>query len=182
MVSGNDSAAQTRRAPGLRHPRYAHALMLAAITLLSAALHAHAATSAPMIGSSVFSPATLYMPLVEVPCPTICGAVRIENGGLCCIGGPPGATIAIPVSFAASSAFGAVASMRTDNQQCSSTSSLEQATWEPFVASRTYTRTLPVGWSSFAVRAQYRDTAGTVTPIACAEVALEGYEPPPPAP
>ena len=127
-------------------------------------------------------PAPVYMPLVEVACPTFCGAVRIDNGGVCCIGGLPGSTTTIPVSFGAVSAMGTVTSMRTDNENCRSTSLLDQAAWEPFVTRRTYTLTLPVGWSSFAVRAQYRDAVGNVSPVYCAEVTLEGYEPPAPMP
>ena len=125
---------------------------------------------------------TWYVPLVEAACPTFCGEVRIENGGVCCIGGTPGATVTMTVRFAAASATGAVTDMRSDTMNCRSYKPLDQATWKPFVASQTYTTTLASGWSSFAVRAQFRDAAGNVSPVSCDDVALEGYEPPPPTP
>lgn len=117
----------------------------------------------------------VYAPVVRLPCPTnICGAVRIENGGVCCIGGLPGASIDIPVRFQAQSAIGEISTMRIDHAACNSLSAIETA-WEPFVTERRYTRTLPAGWSPFAVRAQYQDTTGSVSRIFCAEISLEGF-------
>lgn len=117
----------------------------------------------------------VYMPIVRLPCPSdFCGSVVIENGGVCCIGGRPGATVQIPVSFRAVSASGAVSDMRIDNGLCSSVEPIN-AVWEPFDTQKVYTRTLPPGWGTFDVRVQYRDEAGFVSKVYCAEVTLEGF-------
>lgn len=118
---------------------------------------------------------SIYLPVIRSPCPSgICGGVRIENGGVCCIGGAPGTTVDIPVSFAAQSANGGISGMRTDNAGCTSQDAIATA-WEPFATQQIYTRKLSPNWSTFAVRVQYQDVAGVVSKMYCAEVALEGF-------
>lgn len=121
----------------------------------------------------------VYLPLVETPCVTaFCGAVAVQSGGVCCVGGPPGSTRLVAVQFTAAGWAGAITGMRVDNGACNSVAPLDEAAWQPYTPRLEFPVTFGSNWSTFSVRAQYRDVAGNLSPIYCDSVALEGFEPP----
>jgi hypothetical protein len=107
------------------------------------------------------------------------GSVVIA-GGKCCAGGEVGATITVPVTFAASSPTGTVTEMRVSRSGgCPKDATTLDAPWEPFAASKDFPINVVINWSTFSISVQYRDDGGNLSPIYCADIGLEGNPPMP---
>lgn len=109
----------------------------------------------------------------------VTGSVKIKNSP-CCIGGPVGITIMVPVTFNAASPHGPVTEMLLGAGGCN-TSRLKATSggWEPFVAQRDMPVTPSSYLSSLSVAVQYRDAAGNVSAVHCDSVGVEGIPPRP---
>ena len=109
----------------------------------------------------------------------VTGSVKIKNSP-CCVGGPAGGTITVPVTFSATSPHGPVTEMQLGAGGCD-TSRLTATSggWEPFTAQRDMPVSLTSGFSTFSVAVQFRDAAGNVSAVHCDSVGTEGMPPPP---
>ncbi len=103
----------------------------------------------------------------------VTGSITFE-GGRCCAGGTEGEQIPIHAQFQASSPAGKVTEMRIAAGFCQSNSAGLDASWEPFVPSKTYYVTLMLNWTSFQLNVQYRDEKDNLSPVYCALITLEG--------
>jgi hypothetical protein len=106
------------------------------------------------------------------------GSVVIE-GGKCCVGGTAGSTVHVNVAFAAQSAAGKVTEMRVSQAGCRPDAASLDAPWEPFVASKDYPVNVVINWTSFSIGVQYRDDRGSLSPVYCANIGVEGNPPMP---
>ncbi|MFN8498674.1 MAG: hypothetical protein U0641_12550 [Anaerolineae bacterium] len=123
----------------------------------------------------------LFLPLVlraRVSSSTaVTGAVVLQDGA-CCAGGIANQPLNIHAAFTAASTVGVVTSMRVVAAWCPLAAQLIPGEpWQPFVNSMTYTITPPINWSSFDLAAQFQDNHGNVSPIYCADIAVEGMPP-----
>jgi hypothetical protein len=106
----------------------------------------------------------------------VTGFVKIENGQPV-IGGKAGTTRDVKVQFGAASPAGGVKEMRVRDfgtRKCASDAEISQSAWEPFVAEKLYRVDIALNFTSFDVSAQYRDANGNLSPIYCADIAVEG--------
>ena len=104
----------------------------------------------------------------------VTGSVVIENGR-CCAGGIEGTEITLQVAFQAESPDAKVTEMRVQTGGgCLRDEGNLNAAWEPFVPSRSYTTTLGLNWVGYYVNVQYRDENGSLSPVYCDDISLEG--------
>ena len=109
----------------------------------------------------------------------VTGSVVIE-GGRCCVGGTPGSTVNVQVEFAAQSTAGKVTEMRVSHSGgCQKDAATLDAPWEPFVPSKTYSAGLAINWVGWYISVQYRDDQGSLSPVYCDDISLEGSPPQP---
>ena len=106
---------------------------------------------------------------------SITGSVQIEDGH-CCVGGAAGSSIQVTVQFSATSPSGKVSSMRVKPgySTCAAQPSVESATWEPFVSSKSYPVLVGINWNTFSLSAQFQDDHGNLSPIYCDDIGVEG--------
>jgi hypothetical protein len=106
------------------------------------------------------------------------GSVLIEDGR-CCVGGVAGSEIKIKVSYQANSFSGEVNQMRVMafGGGCRNEDEMEEASWEPFISTKTYPFNLPINWVGFYVSVQYRNTGGNISPVYCDDISVEGSPP-----
>ncbi len=102
-------------------------------------------------------------------------------GGASATGGVAGELIQIQAAFTAASPDGAVTKMRVKQ---SGTCRIDQiqmddANWEPFLATRTFTVPVAINWIGFYVAAQFQDEKGNLSPVYCDDISVEGMPPPP---
>lgn len=137
----------------------------------------HTATATPTHHPSHTATATAT-PTVTGP---VTGTVVIE-GGFCCVGGTAGQQLDIDVDFTASSPAGQVTEMRVYYAYgggCANATTMEQQPWQPFSSHQVYTITVAHNWVGFYATAQYRDQHGTLSPLICDDISVEGMPPPP---
>jgi hypothetical protein len=106
----------------------------------------------------------------------VTGFAKIENGRTVA-GGKAGSTIEVKVQFGATSPLGDVKEMRVRDfrsRKCASETEMNEAAWEPVVAEKIYKIGVVINFTSFDVSAQYRDAKGNLSPIYCADLAVEG--------
>jgi len=106
----------------------------------------------------------------------VTGFVKIENGREM-MGGKAGTTLQVKVQFGATSPSGDVKEMRVrdfGSRRCANETEMNAAGWEPFIAEKIYKVGVALNFTSFDVSAQYRDAKGNLSPIYCADIAVEG--------
>lgn len=116
---------------------------------------------------------------VASPALPITGTVKIL-GGAPITGATAGDTLRVSVTFSATSTAGTVKEMRITAyrvKRCATEAEMLDAAWEPLVAEKIYTVTVPINFSSFDVSAQYRDALGNLSRVACADLIIEGMPP-----
>ncbi|MBI5029594.1 MAG: hypothetical protein HZB51_03645 [Chloroflexi bacterium] len=102
---------------------------------------------------------------------------KIQVGEQSTMGGKAGTALSIKVKFEATSPQADVIEMRIKQSpfgRCLTPEEMSDASWEKFVAEKTYTYTPPINWSTFKLHVQYRDAKGNLSPVYCGEVAVEG--------
>jgi hypothetical protein len=111
----------------------------------------------------------------------VIGSVVIEDGR-CCAGGTASDTIELQAAFSASSPFGEITEMRLvlDGGACKTEAEMDAVPWEPFAPARTFTVAVVSNWVGHTTSAQFRDSAGNLSPVFCDDISVEG-EPAPPA-
>ena len=62
---------------------------------------------------------------------------------------------------------------RTDQIQ------MDDATWEPFTSTRTFSVPAAINWTGFYIAAQFQDDKGNLSPVYCDEISVEGMPPTP---
>ncbi len=108
----------------------------------------------------------------------VTGSVLIENGR-CCAGGPAGSKVKLNVEFKAASSAGKVTDMSTQ-YGCVKDATQMKGEWEPFQPSKTYEAGLALNWVGWYIAVQYRDDQGSLSPVYCDDISLEGSPPQPP--
>jgi hypothetical protein len=105
----------------------------------------------------------------------VAGKIQVGQGSA--VGGKAGTTIDIPVKFEATSPAAAVKEMRAKTSpigRCLTPDEMNDAPWEPFAPSKTFTYRIALNWSTFKLHVQYRDAQGNLSPVYCGEIAVEG--------
>jgi hypothetical protein len=109
----------------------------------------------------------------------VSGTVRIADGRQI-IGATAGSTVRVRVEFTATSPFGPVREMRVatfGGRICADEKELASSPWQPLVAEKFYTITIPINFSSFDASVQYRDDKGNLSRIICGDLVIEGMPP-----
>lgn len=121
------------------------------------------------------SPGGTLAPVPATGISTFTGSVQIEKGS-CCVGGTAGSTIQVTVQFSATSPSGKVSSMRVEpgSSTCKATPSVDAATWETFVPSKTYPVVPGINWTTYSISAQFQDDKGNLSPVYCDDISVEG--------
>jgi hypothetical protein len=135
-------------------------------------LISYLATRGPASGTAVVTPPETNAALVS-------GEVVIEDGS-CCVGATAGDDIEITVRFSASGRQAPVTEMR---YKVGGFADLEQGfytePWGLFREQLTFTYRVPINWTGFYVRVQYRDSLGNLSPIYTDDISVEGAPPTP---
>ncbi|MFN8473763.1 MAG: hypothetical protein U0822_16355 [Anaerolineae bacterium] len=157
-------------------------LLTATVTTPTTDTATPTATAATPIVTPTPAPNWLFLPLVlrgRVSSATAVTGTVVLQDGACCVGGIAGEPLAVHAAFTAASAVGTVTSMRIVAAWCPlATLFIPGEPWQPFVNSMTYTIVPPINWSSFDLAAQYQDNHGNVSPVYCADIAVEGMPAP----
>ena len=105
----------------------------------------------------------------------------ILAGGASATGGVAGETIQVPAAFTAASPNGAVTRMRIKQSGTCRTDliRMDDAAWEPFSTTRTFSVLVAINWIGFYVAVQYQDDKGNLSPIYCDDISVEGMPPTP---
>jgi hypothetical protein len=136
---------------------------------------AHLATRGP-------SPSTLVDDPTPTPPMLVVGTIEIEDGK-CCVGGTAGEEIEIRVQFTAIGLESPVTQMRVATGGYANVDQdLSSIDWETYVKQRSFTYRIPLNWTGFYVRVQYRDELGNLSPIYTDDVSVEGLPPLTPSP
>ena len=103
----------------------------------------------------------------------------ILAGGASATGGIAGETIQVQAVFTAASPDGAVTRMRVKSGGTCRTDQIQMddAAWEPFTTTRTFSVSVAINWIGFYVAAQYQDEKGNYSPIYCDDISVEGMPP-----
>jgi hypothetical protein len=109
----------------------------------------------------------------NTPTPAVTGSVLLQNGA-CCVGGPAGSQVTITAAFSAQSSVAPVNEMRVHAGGGNCVTDLSASSWEPFVTSKDYYTTAPIGWSGFYVTVQFRDTQNNLSALYCDDISVEG--------
>jgi hypothetical protein len=139
-----------------------------------ATMISYLATRGPaLVVATTESPPTPYYP--------VSGSVVIEQNR-CCAGGIAGQTIELNTQFEASSPFGEITHMRvhTGNGPQRVDQIPATSAWQPFVSSKTFSTQIALNWVGFFVSAQFRDSAGNLSPVISDDISIEGMPPPTP--
>jgi hypothetical protein len=56
---------------------------------------------------------------------------------------------------------------------------MDDAVWEPFTTTRTFSVPVAINWAGFYVAAQYQDEKGNLSPVYCDDISVEGMPPTP---
>lgn len=114
--------------------------------------------------------------------PLIVGDVLIEEGN-CCIGAIAGESIEMHVRFTAFGTEASVTEMRYSTGHYGSLDAdFNAAPWLPFVEQKSFLYPVPINWTGFYVRVQYRDLLGNLSPIYTDDISVEGMPAPTPSP
>lgn len=128
---------------------------------------AYLATRGPAISTVVFIPTTSPSDLVG-------GLVEIEQGK-CCVGGTAGDEIDIMVKFIAIGIDAPVKEMRyTTGSYVNINQDFNSLNWEPYTEEKSFTYRIPINWTGFYIRVQFRDTSGNLSPIYSDDISVEG--------
>jgi hypothetical protein len=120
------------------------------------------------------------------PAPTISivvvGVVEVE-GGKCCVGGTAGEEIDIGVRFTAIGLEAPVTEMRhTTGSYANLDQDFDTLDWGSYVEEKSFTYQIPINWTGFYVRVQFRDALGNISPIYTDDISVEGSPPLTPSP
>jgi hypothetical protein len=110
----------------------------------------------------------------------VTGSVELANGASA-TGGVVGDTIQVQAEFNSKSPFGAVTKMRVKQSGTCQTDriQMDDATWEPFTRTRTFSVPVAINWIGFYVAVQYQDDHGNLSPVYCDDISVEGAPPTP---
>ncbi len=120
--------------------------------------------------------------LPPTPLSPVVGNLEIEDG-VCCVGGTAGEEITITVRFTAIGLEAPVTEMRyriggyTDLE-----GDFNATPWEAFMDELSFSYQVPINWSGFYVRVQYRDSLGNLSPVYTDDISVEGNPPLTPSP
>jgi hypothetical protein len=103
----------------------------------------------------------------------------ILAGGASATGGIAGETLQVQAAFKAASPDGAVTRMRIKQSGTCRTDQIqmEDAAWEPFASTRTFSVSIALNWIGFYVAVQYQDDKGNLSPVYCDDISVEGMPP-----
>jgi hypothetical protein len=131
--------------------------------------------SALLLGSVLLAALTTGASL-ELTFRSVTGSIKIK-GSQCCVAGPVGKTMTVPVTFSATSQHGQVTEMRLGVGGCGTgQQAAVSSDWEPLVAQRDLPVTPSPMLATLSVAVQYRDVAGNVSVVACDWVMVEGVQ------
>jgi hypothetical protein len=120
------------------------------------------------------SPSTLVYDPTSTPPMLVVGLIEIEDGK-CCVGGTAGEEIEIRVQLTAIGLEAPVTQMRiVTGGYVNVDQDLSLIDWEPYVEQRSFTYQIPLNWTGFYVRVQYRDELGNLSPIYNDDISVEG--------
>ena len=128
---------------------------------------AYLATRGPAPSTLVIEPSTPHSGLVV-------GYAEIEQGK-CCVGGTAGDEIDIMVKFIAIGLEAPVMEMRYSTRSFGNLNQdFNTLLWEPYTEEKSFTHRIPINWTGFYIRVQYRDALGNLSPIYSDEISVEG--------
>ncbi|TFH37130.1 MAG: hypothetical protein E4G99_03275 [Anaerolineales bacterium] len=128
---------------------------------------AHLATRGPAPDTQIFnaSPTTTNL---------VIGSVEIEQGR-CCAGGTAGDEIRIQVEFSGIGLNSPVTEMRyRTGGFVKLDQDFDSLTWEPYTEEKFFPFQLPINWTGFYIRVQFKDGLGNLSPIYSDDISVEG--------